>query len=256
MISRLPILIHCAAAVAVAFILAGCSAPALGTEEVAHGDGVALDSSAVHRWAEKVAPDGYAAGPGADIYTDPSTAIGPAAGSNAGVVVLGSGGSITLDMGEPFADTAGADLAVWENGLSGPDGMLFAELAFVEVSSDGQNFARFPVSTERQDPVSGYDTAFGYIDPDQYSGFAGLHPVSTGTAFDLTELNDAPLTGADSTATVDLSAIRYVRIVDVIGDGRERDAHGREIYDPYPTVNPDTDRNTAGFDLDGVAVLR
>lgn len=256
MISRPPTLIHWAAAVAVAFILAGCSAFALGTEAVAHGDGVTLDSLAIHRWVDAIPNGGYVPGAGADVYNNQVAAIGPAAGSNAGVVVLGSGGSITLDMGAPFANAAGADFAVWENGHSGPDGTLFAELAFVEVSSDGESFARFPVSSERQDLVGGYDTAFGYIDPDQYSGFAGLHPVGTGTAFDLTELEDDPLTGADSTATVDLSAIRYVRIVDVIGDGRERDKYGREIYDPYPTVNPDTDRNTAGFDLDGVAVLR
>lgn len=256
MISRPPILIHWAAAVAVAFILAGCSASTFGTEEVAHGDGVTLDSSAIHRWVDAIPDGGYVPGAGADKYNNQVAAIGPAAGSNAGVVVLGSGGSITLDMGEPFANTAGADFAVWENGLSGSDGTLFAELGFVEVSSDGESFARFPVSSERQDPVGGYDTVFGYIDPDQYSGFAGLHPVRTGTAFDLTKLEEVPLTGDDSTAAVNLSAIRYVRILDVIGDGRERDTHGRRIYDPYPTVNPETDRNTAGFDLDGVAVLR
>jgi len=28
------------------------------------------------------------------------------------------------------------------------------------------------------------------------------------------------------------------------------------IYDPYPTYNPEITTNTAGFDLDGVAVLR
>lgn len=48
---------------------------------------------------------------------------------------------------------------------------------------------------------------------------------------------------------VDDSSIRYVRIVDVVGDGATVDSFGRAIIDPS-LGGP-----TAGFDLDAVAVL-
>jgi hypothetical protein len=252
--------------VALAF-LTGCEAAAPGggsgtgnpgssdgtATSVAHGGGVDLSSPLINRWATALGPGGYEPGDGAEMLKDPEAALGRAAGSNSGVVVLGSGGRMTFDMGVPFADRDGAELAVWENGIAGADGTLFAELAYVEVSSDGATFARFPVLDREGTPVSGYTGTFGYVDPTRYSGFAGLHPAGTGTAFDLTELRDDP---AVVSGTVDLDAIRYVRIVDVIGDGGEIDAADNPIYDPYPTYNPDLTTNTAGFDLDGVAVLR
>lgn len=246
--------LHCAAALLSAVTLSGCGLSAPEVEEIVHGEGTTLSSPLINRWAVGLGPGGYEPGDGADLYTDETQALQEASGSNAGVLVLGEGGQITVDMGTPFSDTAGADLAVWENGLSGPDGTLFAELAYVEVSSDGVTFVRFPVEDLESEPVGGYDTAFGYVDPARYSGFAGVYPVGIGTAFDLNHLSDDP---AVTSQTVDLGAIRYVRIIDVIGDGRDEDSSGRAIYDPHPTVNPDAaGSNTAGFDLDGVAVLR
>jgi hypothetical protein len=263
-----PMLFRSGVAVAAALVLlAGCEAAAPGGDpvtgtpgtsdggatSVAHGGGVGLSSPLIERWAVALGPGGYEPGDGAETLNDPDAAIGRAAGSNAGVVVLGSAGRITLDMDTPFGDGEGADLAVWENGIAGANGTLFAELASVSVSSDGVSFVSFPVLDREGTPVNGYDGTFGYVDPTRYSGFAGLHPVGTGTAFDLTELRDDPavLSGA-----VDLNAIRYVRITDVVGDGGETDAAGNPIYDPYPTYNPEITTNTAGFDLDGVAVLR
>lgn len=247
-------LLHCAAALAVAVLFSGCGAAASEVGEMVHGEATPLSSSVIARWADGFGPGGYEPGDGADVFTDETHALGEASGSNAGVVVLGKGGRITLDMGSSFSDSAGADFAVWENGISGRDGTLFAELAYVEVSSDGVTFARFSVEDRQSEPVGGFDTTFGYIDPARYSGFAGLYPVGVGTAFDLNTLKDDP---AVVSGTVDLAAIRYVRIIDVIGDGCDEDASGRAIYDPYPTVNPDAvGSNTAGFDLDGVAVLR
>jgi hypothetical protein len=37
--------------------------------------------------------------------------------------------------------------------------------------------------------------------------------------------------------------------VDIVGDGTALDSFGSPIFDPYPTVG------SAGFDLDGVAVM-
>ena len=56
------------------------------------------------------------------------------------VVSLGDGGSITLTFAHPLSDGTGPDLAVFENAFND----TFLELAFVEVSSDGANFVRFP----------------------------------------------------------------------------------------------------------------
>ena len=206
----------------------------------AHGEGVAADSALVSGWATGV----VAYGPGAEAaaYTDARAALGPATGVSTEVVTLGRGGTITLELAAACADRDGAELAVFENAL-GEASSLFAELAYVEVSSNGTDFARFPVATTRTEPVG----AYGRIDTGQYSGFAGLHPAGTGTAFDLAELRGS---AEVAEGPVDLDAVRFVRLVDVVGDGRETDASGTPVYDPYPTTD------TAGFDLDGVALLR
>lgn len=86
-------------------------------------------------------------------YGTTASALGPpdaagasyAAGTAAPVVSLGEGGQITLSFSPPIADGEGADLAVFENGFStNIGGKIFTELAFVEVSSDGVKFTRFP----------------------------------------------------------------------------------------------------------------
>ncbi len=203
-------------------------------------DRMSVDAGSVVRWLQTLGPGGYAPGTGADTYTDP-TVLGPATAVTTDVVVLGRGGAITLDLETPISEGEGAELAVWENGIA-VDNRLFAELAYVEVSSDGVVFARFPVACENDQKVS----AYGSLDTALYSGFAGLHEAGTGTAFDLGKLASLP---AVTDGHVDLGAIRYVRIVDVIGDGSETDGEGRPIYDPYPTSG------TAGFDLNAVGVL-
>ena len=43
--------------------------------------------------------------------------------------------------------------------------------------------------------------------------------------------------------------VRWVRLVDIVGDGSCTDSFGRVIYDPYPT------EGSAGFDLDAVGVI-
>lgn len=226
-----------------------------------HGEGVHRGSPAIIGWATGLgpepAPGGYQPGVGAEAYTDPERALGPATGVSTDVLVLGDGGRVTLTFASPIVNAPGyADFAVYENGIANAAaGTVYAELAWVAVASQenaaDDEFARFPATTTRTEPVG----SFEQIDPDQYSGFAGVHPAGTGTAFDLEELAGHELV---QNGTVDLSAIRYIRIIDVIGDGSQMDDSDppRPIYDPYPTYNPDITGNTAGFDLDGVAVLR
>ena len=232
-----------ASSVLAALLLAACSDSASEIPVYVHGEEVPAGSAAIARWTTALGPGGYDPGPEATSYSDYEEAFGPATSSSTDVVSLGRGGSITLDLGGTMADGPGAEIAVFENGLSGADGLVFAELGFVSVSSDGSTFTRFPTATRREQTVD----AFESVDPTLYSGFAGLHPAGSGTAFDLAELADQPEVVDGS---VSLSAIRYVRITDVIGDGSTTADDGNPIYDPYPTTG------SAGFDLDGVAILR
>jgi hypothetical protein len=175
----------------------------------------------------------------------PENALGPAGGVDSlDTVSLGDGGFATLFFDSGISDGPGDDFAVFENAFFAPDG-LFAELAFVEVSSNGSDFARFDaVSLTPAQPGS-----FGAIDPTDVSNLAGKQPIDLGTGFDLAELADHLLVTAQ---ILDLGEVRYVRVVDVIGDGSTFDAQDPEhaVFDPYPTAFA-----AGGFDLQGVGVL-
>jgi len=155
---------------------------------------------------------------------------------------LGDGGSITVYLESGISNGPADDFAVFENGFFDAFG-LFAELAFVEVASNGVDFARFEVDALNIMPVLSFDT----LDPSDYLGLAGRHPVSFGTGFDLAALAFDPLV---QSGMVDLLNIRYVRVVDVIGNGSTVDTSGYAIHDPYPTAF-----GVGGFDLDAVGVI-
>lgn len=163
------------------------------------------------------------------------------------VLSLGDGGSITLE----FVDNRvingdGPDFIVFENAFyaGGNPENTFAEVAFVEVSADGETFYRFP---------NDYDPEGTPINkPTNWSGFAGVHPclshpdngidptdplVAGGDAFDLDD--------------VGLDEIRFVRIIDT-GEGETvaHDDDGDEIYDPGMPGEP-----YAGSDLDAIAAV-
>ena len=198
--------------------------------------------SVVQSWATSVAsfdrgPLDIANPGGGDVtFGTTANALGAVTGSNTHVFSLGDGGTITFHFPQGFADAPGDDFAVFENAFFAPGG-LFGELAFVEVSSDGIHFARFPATTLNPNPVSSQ----GVIDPTNYHNLAGKHPLSRGTGFDLAELAASP--------DVDVDDVRYVRLVDVIGNGSTVDQYGDPIYDPYPTPY-----DSGGFDADAVGV--
>jgi hypothetical protein len=155
------------------------------------------------------------------------------------VVSLGDGGSATLTFPRPIADGPGHDLAVFENSFTDS----FLELAFVEVSSDGRHFARFPAVSLT--PLAAQVGSFAGIDPTDLHNLAGKHRAGFGTPFDLAEIRDP---------SVNTAAITHVRIVDVVGSidpalGRT-DSRGVLVNDPYPTPFP-----SSGFDLDAVGAL-
>ncbi len=156
------------------------------------------------------------------------------------VVSLGDGGVATLYFTDPVADGPGPDFAVFENAFTDN----FLELAFVEVSSDGYNYFRFPA--ESLTPVNIQTGSFGILDPVDINGLAGKYRAGYGTPFDLAELATDPL--------LDMGNIHWVRVQDVIGciidTIGSRDILGRIINDPWPTAF-----TTGGFDLDAVGVI-
>jgi hypothetical protein len=180
-------------------------------------------------------------GGGDASFGAPEYVLGPATNDVYDVFSLGDGGWITVSVAGGIANQPGDDFAVFENGFYAPGG-LYGELAFVEVSSNGADFARFPATSLRASPVSGGST----IDPTDYHNLAGKHPLNRGTGFDLADLAGDPLIGQGK---LDLAHIAYVRLVDVVGNGSTVDAAGRPVYDPYSTPYA-----SGGFDADAVGV--
>ncbi|MGA3013195.1 MAG: T9SS type A sorting domain-containing protein [Bacteroidales bacterium] len=156
------------------------------------------------------------------------------------VVSLGDGGSATLTFDTIISDHDGWDFAVFENGFA--DNYL--ELGFVEVSSDGVHFVRFPsVSlTQTQIQIGAFDT----LDTRKIYNLAGKYRIDYGTPFDLAQLKDS--------AGIDIHHITHIRVVDVVGciqDAYARyDSQNHKINDPWPTPF-----NTGGFDLDAVGLV-
>ncbi len=172
-------------------------------------------------------------------YGIESNAIGPATITD--VVSLGDGGSATVTFAQPIQDVPGPDFAVFENSVIGG----FLELAFVEVSSNGLDFYRFPATsnTPNDAQVGPFDT---WIEAERLHNLAGKYLAGYGVPFDLAEL--------DSITVLDISAITHVRIVDAVGSIDSSwgtyDRNGNPVNDPFPTAFP-----SGGFDLDGIAVL-
>ena len=156
------------------------------------------------------------------------------------VVSLGDAGMALLSFAHPITNGPGWDFAVFENSFDGH----FLELAFVEVSSDGQNFFRFPAHSLTQDSTQ--IAAFDTIDPTKINNLAGKYRVGFGTPFDLSEL--------DSIQGLDINNIQKVRIIDVVGSLNPLyatyDTAGNRINDPWPMSFA-----SSGFDLDAVGVI-
>ena len=206
------------------------------------------DSSAFIGWAT-----GCVAEPGPMNITNPSAGVAGAGypAENAigvpdgtyGVTCLGDGGWATVTFASPICNREGPDFAVFENGFKSGT-QWFLEIAFVEVSSDGENFFRFPAVTYVQ-----YETqlgGFATMDPAYIHNFAGKYGAFYGTPFDLDEVPDDSL--------LDKENVTHVRIVDVIGNIDPAyctyDSQGHPVNDPWPTPFA-----SSGFDLDAVGVI-
>ncbi len=222
--------------------------------------------------------------------SDPQRSLGPVVGWIYDVVSLGdldsseiadgcAPGQITLLFGNPYApndpnhirNVEGYDFVVFENAFlsnfttdgGSVSGEMFAELGYVEVSSDGVNFARFP-------PVSltsGVIGEYGTIEISNIFNLVGKHPnagsVCTGTPFDLNEITGEPNVAS---GLVDINSISYVRIVDIPGSGdfydeaiEHIDPDSRPDWGYYYTNHPIYDAwvtyNPGGVDLEAIGVL-
>ena len=171
------------------------------------------------------------------------------------VLTLGIGGSVVLGFDVEICNLPGADFIVFENPFFAlGTTKVFAELAYVEVSTDGKTFARFP--SRFNDPSNG-SGPFGTLQIGSVKNLAGMVPVlansitrpqidprnpclAGGDAFDLEDLKNHPYV---KSGKVNLMRIRYIKIIDVIS-GKDKDSRGRIIYDPGN-----------GADIDAVAVI-
>ena len=156
------------------------------------------------------------------------------------VASLGDHGSALLGFDIPVVNRVGPDFAVFENSF----GDKFLELAFVEVSSDGLHFVRFPsVSlTPDNQQVNTFDT----IDATKINNLAGKYRHGYGTPFDLEDIRDS--------AGIDLNNITFIRVIDAVGCIQDPwagfDSQGHKINDPWPTPF-----DTGGFDFDAIGVI-
>ena len=198
-------------------------------------------------WAESVVS--YAPSSGVSGgWSNASLVLGPVTGDLFDVASLGDlsgsqmvagavAGRMTVHFAEPIREVSGADFSVFENGfLQGSvAGMMFGELAYVEVSADGVNFVRFP----SRSLTSGVVGSYGTMDPTNVYNLAGKHlnalGSSWGTPFDLSE--------------VGLASVSYVRLVDIPGNGGFFDSVGHSIYDPWLTVG------SGGADVEAIGVI-
>jgi len=203
---------------------------------------ISKDSSIIHNWATACSIErGWiniadtSLGEASNGITN--NALGIADNST---ISLGDGGVAALSFIYPIVDGPSWDFVVFENSFDD----FFLELAFVEVSSDGVNYFRFPAHslTQTDTQVGG----FGQLNTSKINNLAGKYKGGYGTPFDLSEL--------PSYSALNIQHITHIRIIDVVGSidtaYGTKDTAGNMINDPFPTPFA-----SSGFDLDAVGVI-
>ena len=216
---------------------AGC-AGTIGTSAIYKDSSVFVNwatSCVVTRGYQDVAvPSGGYATVGNDTNGTKKADVNP-------VVSLGDGGVAILTFSSPITNGAGFDFAVFENSFND----VFLELAFVEVSSDGVNYFRFPATSNTQTltQIGPFDNTG---DATKLNNLAGKYRANYGTPFDLQELV--------AQVGLNINAITHIKIIDVVGainiPYATYDKNINPINDPYPTAF-----GSGGFDLDAIGVI-
>jgi hypothetical protein len=179
--------------------------------------GVTLDVA--NWWATSVV--------GSSQQNPPENILGPVDGKWA--IGSPSDGWITVGFDQAITNGSGDDFAVWENGFNvGATGRIYAELGYVDVSTDGDNWVEFPsayLEVESGSPN---------IDPTYVYNLAGNYeahyiPVEEreGTPFDL---EDILSTSEVLAGLVDPNEINYIRLRDIIGGGEGGDNWDQATY--------------------------
>lgn len=214
---------------AVLMVSAGCG-ESLQPQDEGEGDEVNRLALEELPYAQEVVS--FKPGPGAGFGQDryPQVVLGPPQGKGplAGsldVMSLGVGGELVLSFGSrAIVDGPGVDFVVFENPFwfRGEAQQVFAELAEISVSEDGQSWHSF--SCDR-----------GLEGQYQWPGCAGWSPTLEYAGWELRTVSHE-LTGGDGfdLAELGLSRVRYVKIRDLAEDGQSP---------------------SAGFDLDAVGVI-
>ncbi len=168
---------------------------------------------------------------------DSTSPIGIADGT---VVSLGDSGYAICSFQNELYDGPGYDFAVFENSFDGN----YLELSFVEVSSDGINFFRFPAISNTQDTIQ--TGPFADTEATKVNNLGGKYKAQYGTPFDLNEMQGI--------SGLDINHIKQVKIIDVVGSIIKQyatyDKNNNKVNDPWPTPYP-----SCGFDLDAVGVI-
>ena len=218
----------------------GVYPPAAGMEGTT---AIYKDSSAFVEWVSRCTvirglQDISQAGSDTTSVGSAANVIGKADGNK--IVSLGDGGEAIVEFNGSIFDGQGPDFAVFENAFNAS----FLELAFVEVSSDGLNYVRFPAHSLTDTNIA--IGSFGSLEASNINNLAGKYQANYGTPFDLAEL--AGING------LDIQNITHIKIIDVVGSldnsYATKDSAGNKINDQYPTPFP-----SGGFDLDAVGVI-
>jgi hypothetical protein len=168
---------------------------------------------------------------------DSTSSVGIADGT---VVSLGDSGYAICSFQNDIYDGPGNDFAVFENSFDG----LFLELGFIEVSSDGVNFFRFPATSNTQDTTQ--TAAYGDTDATKVNNLGGKYKVLYGTPFDLSQMQGI--------SGLDVNHIKQIKVIDVVGSITPQyatyDKNNNKVNDPWPTPFA-----SCGFDLDAIGVI-
>jgi hypothetical protein len=228
--------------------------PYSGPEDTTNAIDPAIPSASPRfiEWANAIDPTRTAFAPRGSSSIS-STGFNSLGDLNAAEIAAGARpGVLTVTFPTGVRDGAGPDFAIFENGFTYPTpALLVAELAYVEVSTDGVAFARFPSISTNTGWSGDFGQGFGGFDSENLFNLAGKHAAGFGTPFDLAALVTDPLVASGA---IDLQSIQYVRLVDIPGNGSFVDSLGNPILDAWLTSG------TGGFDFrlpvgQGIGVL-
>jgi len=228
-----------------------------GPAETTHAidPAIAANHSRFREWANFIDPTRTSFAPRGSSVINQTSGFNSLGDLDASQIASGlSPGFLTVTFPTGIRNGVGHDFAVFENGFTfgtnanGVPG-LFAEFAYVDVSTNGTDFARFPSISLNSGPLpGGFGSAFSGFDVTNVYNLAGKHAAGFGTPFDLGDLAMDPLVAG---GLLDLDNIQYVRLFDIPGNGSFLDSQGNGIVDNWLTSG------SGGFDFrlgDGLGV--